>query len=105
MFLLVSEQVSPATREEIRQTYNAMLELLRHFWACFPVMSKALEDKVFEYHRKLKNLVLKFTVIKHLFLYVATQYSQVYPANNHDFHISLGKALSHYFTCLTILLI
>lgn len=40
------KQVSPATREEIRQTYNAMLELLRHFWACFPVMSKALEDKV-----------------------------------------------------------
>ncbi|RUS76008.1 hypothetical protein EGW08_016253 [Elysia chlorotica] len=40
------KQVSPATREEIRQTYSAMLELLRHFWACFPVMSKALEDKV-----------------------------------------------------------
>ncbi|BFZ04304.1 hypothetical protein BsWGS_07342 [Bradybaena similaris] len=40
------QQVSPVTREEIKQTYNAMCELLRHFWTCFPVSSKALEDKV-----------------------------------------------------------
>lgn len=40
------QQVSPTTREEIKQTYNAMCELLRHFWSCFPVSSKTLEDKV-----------------------------------------------------------
>ncbi|CAL1548138.1 unnamed protein product [Lymnaea stagnalis] len=40
------QQVTPATRDEIKQNYNAMCELLRHFWACFPVSSKALEDKV-----------------------------------------------------------
>ncbi|CAG5125187.1 unnamed protein product [Candidula unifasciata] len=40
------QQVSPVTREEIKQTYNAMCELLRHFWTCFPVSSKTLEDKV-----------------------------------------------------------
>jgi len=40
------QQVSPTTREEIKQMYNAMCELLRHFWSCFPVSSKTLEDKV-----------------------------------------------------------
>ena len=40
------QQVSPTTRDEIRQNYSAMCELLRHFWSCFPVASKATEEKV-----------------------------------------------------------
>ncbi|XP_059154425.1 general transcription factor IIH subunit 1-like [Physella acuta] len=49
------QQVAPATRDEIKQNYNAMCELLRHFWACFPVSSKALEDKVLKMRMTLER--------------------------------------------------
>lgn len=41
------EMVPPETREEIRAQYMALSELLRHFWACFPVTNNELEEKVF----------------------------------------------------------
>ncbi|XP_005096499.1 general transcription factor IIH subunit 1 [Aplysia californica] len=49
------QQVSPATRDEIKQNYNAMCELLRHFWSCFPVSSKSLEDKVVKMRQTLER--------------------------------------------------
>lgn len=41
-------QMVPADfQAEIRNTYSALGEILRHFWACFPIgNSKALEEKV-----------------------------------------------------------
>ena len=42
----VSELVPPDIQQEVRQLYNASCELLRHFWSCFPVTNKELEEKV-----------------------------------------------------------
>uniref|UniRef100_UPI00358F7DAD general transcription factor IIH subunit 1 isoform X2 n=1 Tax=Myxine glutinosa TaxID=7769 RepID=UPI00358F7DAD len=36
----------PTERQELRQLYLGLSELLRHFWACFPISSLALQDKV-----------------------------------------------------------
>jgi len=33
-------------QQEMKNLYCALCELLRHFWACFPTTTKALEDKV-----------------------------------------------------------
>ena len=43
----VSEELVPAEiQQEVKQLYSALCELLRHFWSCFPVTSKTLEEKV-----------------------------------------------------------
>ena len=39
--------VAPDVQVELKNMYNALCELLRHFWTCFPATSKFLEDKVF----------------------------------------------------------
>ena len=38
--------VSSDVQAEIKNIYNALCELLRHFWTCFPATSKFLEEKV-----------------------------------------------------------
>lgn len=45
MFCLL-EMVSAEIQLELKQLYNALCELLRHFWACFPATTPALEEKV-----------------------------------------------------------
>lgn len=35
---------------EAKVLYSALAELLRHFWACFPITNKELEDKVIDIH-------------------------------------------------------
>jgi len=42
------EMVPDEIQQEMKNLYCALCELLRHFWACFPTTTKALEDKVFE---------------------------------------------------------
>ncbi|KAI8784139.1 general transcription factor IIH subunit 1 [Biomphalaria glabrata] len=49
------KQVAPATRQELQHNYNALCELLRHFWACFPVSSKHLEEKVLKMRMTLER--------------------------------------------------
>lgn len=44
----LTEIVPPDVQEEVKANYSALLELLRHFWTCFPVSSKSLEEKVME---------------------------------------------------------
>lgn len=41
---------------EIKSIYNAMCELLRHFWSCFPATTKLLEEKVV----KMRGTLEKF---------------------------------------------
>jgi len=40
------EMVPDEIQQEMKNLYCALCELLRHFWACFPTTTKALEDKV-----------------------------------------------------------
>ena len=43
---LILDHGHKAFQIELRQHYNAISELLRHFWSCFPVTSSFLEEKV-----------------------------------------------------------
>lgn len=55
------QQIIPLhTQEELRQTYSALCELLRHYWSCFPTSSKFLEEKVV----KMKATLERFHVNK-----------------------------------------
>jgi len=44
--VLCIEMVPDEIQQEMKNIYCALCELLRHFWACFPTTTKALEDKV-----------------------------------------------------------
>ncbi|KAI0213338.1 General transcription factor IIH subunit 1 [Lamellibrachia satsuma] len=39
------QMVTPDIQLELKHLYNAVCELLRHFWSCFPTTSKSLEEK------------------------------------------------------------
>ncbi|XP_029644248.1 general transcription factor IIH subunit 1 [Octopus sinensis] len=55
------QQIIPVdTQEELQQIYSALCELLRHFWSCFPVSSKFLEEKVV----KMKTTLERFHINK-----------------------------------------
>ena len=45
-FVSSTEMIPSEIQEDVKAQYNALLELLRHFWSCFPVSSKFLEEKV-----------------------------------------------------------
>jgi transcription initiation factor TFIIH subunit 1 len=50
------QQMVPADlQQELRNLYCALCELLRHFWACFPTTSKALEDKLVRMRETLQR--------------------------------------------------
>ncbi|XP_078333763.1 general transcription factor IIH subunit 1-like [Crassostrea virginica] len=54
-------QIVPSeVQEEVKANYSALLELLRHFWTCFPVSSKSLEEKVV----KMKSTLDRFQMAK-----------------------------------------
>ena len=57
LMFIISEIIPSDTQEELRQTYSALCELLRHYWACFPTSSKFLEEKVW-------SLVIKTFLIR-----------------------------------------
>ncbi|CAI7990549.1 General transcription factor IIH subunit 1 [Geodia barretti] len=42
---VVSSQLSPNTRDQLYHHQLAVNELLRHFWACFPILNPQLEEK------------------------------------------------------------
>ncbi len=46
IFCLLLDYGQQSFHTELRQHYNAITELLRHFWSCFPVTSTFLEEKV-----------------------------------------------------------
>ena len=46
VLILLAELVPDEVQNELRHHYSALCELLRHFWSCFPVTSKFLEEKV-----------------------------------------------------------
>ena len=43
---MASTHLSPDSREQLLQHQMAVSELLRHFWACFPILTPQLEEKV-----------------------------------------------------------
>ncbi|XP_070565728.1 general transcription factor IIH subunit 1-like [Ptychodera flava] len=49
--LLYSQEV----QAELKNLYSALCELLRHFWSCFPVASKFLEEKVMRMKTNLER--------------------------------------------------
>ncbi|KAL5006637.1 hypothetical protein ScPMuIL_015443 [Solemya velum] len=56
----LQQMVSQHLQEEMKQLYNALLELLRHFWNCFPTSSKFLEEKVM----RMKSALERFQMVK-----------------------------------------
>lgn len=56
----LNQIVPPDVQEEVKANYSALLELLRHFWTCFPVSSKSLEEKVV----KMKSTLERFQMAK-----------------------------------------
>lgn len=56
----LQHMVQTEIQDEIKTQYNALLELLRHFWACFPVQSKSLEEKVI----RMKTTLERFQMAK-----------------------------------------
>ena len=57
--------LTPAQREQVFRHQAAVAELLRHFWACFPVLSPQLEEKVgtvWEGFRDLAELAISETI-------------------------------------------
>ncbi|KAK7480439.1 hypothetical protein BaRGS_00028358 [Batillaria attramentaria] len=47
--------VSQDTQNELKHNYNALCELLRHFWSCFPATTKFLEDKAIKMRATLER--------------------------------------------------
>ena len=43
---VVSSQLSSEARDQLFHHQLAVNELLRHFWACFPILNTQLEEKV-----------------------------------------------------------
>jgi len=54
-FLLLLEMVPKDLEKELKNIYNALCELLRHFWSCFPPTTKALEEKADNMHAALRR--------------------------------------------------
>lgn len=52
-FFLITELVPKDLEKELKHTYNALSELLRHFWSCFPPTTKTLEEKASNVHESL----------------------------------------------------
>lgn len=52
----LKEIVSADLQKELKEIYFATNELLRHFWACFPVTSERLEEKLV----KMKETIEKY---------------------------------------------
>ena len=60
----LKETVSAEIQKELKEIYFATNELLRHFWACFPVTSERLEEKLIKMKETLEKY--KFTRIQNL---------------------------------------
>ncbi|KAJ8299253.1 hypothetical protein KUTeg_023313 [Tegillarca granosa] len=41
----LNQMIPSSIQDELKALYNALLELLRHFWNCFPVTTSFLEEK------------------------------------------------------------
>ncbi|XP_030845510.1 general transcription factor IIH subunit 1 [Strongylocentrotus purpuratus] len=55
----VHTMYSPETQKEVKRLYSALAELLRHFWSCFPVTNRSLEEKVFRMKGTLEQFHAK----------------------------------------------
>ncbi|XP_064601766.1 general transcription factor IIH subunit 1-like [Liolophura sinensis] len=51
----LQQMVSSQVQVELQQLYNALCELLRHFWSCFPTSNKCLEEKVVKMRATLER--------------------------------------------------
>lgn len=51
--IFITELMPPDLEKELKNLYMSMCELLRHFWACFPPTTTALEEKAVHMHEAL----------------------------------------------------
>ncbi|WAR03175.1 TF2H1-like protein [Mya arenaria] len=51
----LNQMVPDDVQQELKQSYSALCELLRHFWACFPASNKLLEEKLTAHMQDLLN--------------------------------------------------
>ncbi|KAK6630220.1 hypothetical protein RUM43_015013 [Polyplax serrata] len=54
----LAQLVPKDLEKELKHTYNALCELLRHFWSCFPPTTKTLEEKASNVHASLHRFEL-----------------------------------------------
>ncbi len=52
---VLAEIVPNDVQMELKNTYNALCELLRHFWSCFPANTPFLEEKVVRMRANLEK--------------------------------------------------
>ncbi len=54
-WFFLAEIVPNDVQMELKNTYNALCELLRHFWSCFPANTPFLEEKVVRMRANLEK--------------------------------------------------
>lgn len=55
---LLAELVPPDIEKEIRNLYLSLLELLKHFWKCFPPTSPQQETQAVRMHEALQRFTM-----------------------------------------------
>lgn len=88
-----TEMVPKDIQQELRQLYNALCELLRHFWACFPTTTKSLEEKVGNLMHQL-DLGTKFSNVQSSVSHI----SQAQGGYSLDIEILLSQVVKMYDT-------
>ena len=66
LVFVVVELVPHTVQKELKNLYNALCELLRHFWSCFPANTPFLEDKVCV---RIHETTLAASLVTSIFLY------------------------------------
>lgn len=51
----LNDAVPQHIQSELKSLYAALIELLRHFWSCFPPTSSFLEEKIFRVHGSIER--------------------------------------------------
>ena len=46
VYIFLVDNVPLHLYQEMRKSYLALAEILRHFWSCFPIKTPQLEEKV-----------------------------------------------------------
>jgi transcription initiation factor TFIIH subunit 1 len=79
---VVSSQLSPKTRDQLYHHQLAVNELLRHFWACFPILNPQLEEKAQRMSGCLRD------------------YSEKLGASSADSSLPDSQVTSHLLSCI-----
>ena len=109
-------QLSVATREQLFHHQATVAELLRHFWACFPILTPQLGEKVRLAMQLLFNIALtRLLLYTSLFLLSSSHqaqrmssclqdYSGKLTATVSDSSLPEAEVVAHLQTCIRIAL-